>query len=346
MCRSLQPCGHVDAVALFEGHDGLLEVRLLARPAAERLELALAHQRVDRLHLHVEQLLDRFLDLRLGRGRRDLEDDLIMLGGRRRLLGDHRSDDDVVQARIVRNTHLNRASRASTAALVSTSFCRRRMSYTLMPCTGSTSMFGMLRAARPKFSSIVSPPMISAFASPSFSNCAVSALVLASLAARSASTTMPPSFALAESACRSASARIFFGKSIAGLRGVGPNERPPPRNRFPRAEPWRAPPVPFCAYIFLPVRQISARFFTACVPARRLASCQTMQRWIRSVRGSRPKMSLLSETEPASLPSSVVTLRSITRPLLAPGPQPRTPAGTCRASAGPSAGPSSRRPAP
>src|SRR5262249_25395705 len=56
---------------------------------------------------------------------------------------------------------------------------------------------------------------------------------------------------------------------------------------------------------------MSARFFTACVPARRLASCQTTQRWIRSGRGSSPKMASLSFTEPASLPSSVVTLISM-----------------------------------
>src|SRR5262249_23554167 len=40
-----------------------------------------------------------------------------------------------------------RACSASTAALVSTRRLRRRMSYTLMPATGSTSMLGMLRAA-------------------------------------------------------------------------------------------------------------------------------------------------------------------------------------------------------
>jgi len=72
--------------------------------------------------------------------------------------------------------------------------------------------------------------------------------------------------------------RTFFGKLCSWLRTTGPNERPPPRNRLTRAEPWRAPPVPFWAYIFLPVRQISARCLTLCVPARRLASCQRMQR--------------------------------------------------------------------
>ena len=89
---------------------------------------------------------------------------------------------------------------------------------------------------------------------------------------------MPPSLALADSACRSASARTFFGRPISWLRTTGPKARPPPRNCGTRAEPWRAPPVPFWAYIFLPVRQMSARFFTAWVPARRLASCQMTQR--------------------------------------------------------------------
>src|SRR5436853_596354 len=102
-------------MTLFERHDRFLDVRLHAGSAAERLELALAGQRVDRLHLHVEQLLHRLLDLRLGRLQCHLEDHL----------------------------------------------------------------------------------------------------VFASFAAMSSSTTMPPSFALAESAWRSASARTFFGSSIA-----------------------------------------------------------------------------------------------------------------------------------
>src|SRR5690606_37488909 len=100
-----------------------------------------------RLHLDVEQLLDRFLDLRFRRLARHLEDDLVMLRGHRRLFRDHRRNDDVV----IMLVHLKRASRLSTAALVSTSFSRRRMSYTLMPCAGSTSTFGMLRAASAKF---------------------------------------------------------------------------------------------------------------------------------------------------------------------------------------------------
>src|SRR5262249_6098946 len=92
--------------------------------------------------------------------------------------------------------------------------------------------------------------------------------------------------------------------------------RPPPRNCGTRAEPWRAPPVPFCAYIFLPVRQISARPLVLCVPRWRLASCQLTQRWMMSVRGSRPKIASGSWTDPASLPSRVVIFISISRALL------------------------------
>src|SRR6202012_6094923 len=75
------------------------------------------------------------------------------------------------------------------------------------------------------------------------------------------------------------------------------------------------PPVPFCAYIFLPVRQTSARFCTAWVPARRLASCHLTQRCRMSTRGSRPKIATGRLTEPAPAPSSVVTFNSISRSL-------------------------------
>src|SRR5690348_95359 len=125
--RTSESRRHVNAMALFEGDDRLLDVRLLAKPAAERLALALADQRVDALHLDVEQLLDRFLDLRLGRVARDTEQNLVALGCVGRLLGDDRRENDVVVARIG-GAHLNRASSASTAAFVSTSLVRRRMS--------------------------------------------------------------------------------------------------------------------------------------------------------------------------------------------------------------------------
>src|SRR5215831_2091188 len=185
-----------------------------------------------------------------------------------------------------------------------------------MPWTGSTSMLGMLRAAIAKFASTSAPSMISALVRPSLAKFFCKALVLRSFTVALSSTMMPPSLALADSACLRASARTFFGRSMAWLRGVGPNERPPPRNRLTRAEPWRAEPVPFCRYIFLPVRWISARFLTSWVPRWRLASCQRTQRCRMSGRGSSPKMASESSIEPDSLPSSDMIVSCMSGALL------------------------------
>src|SRR3569623_966811 len=118
---TLQSGGHVDAVPLFEGHDSALGIRLRTELAAEDFRLALADQRVDALYLDVKQLLNRFLDLRLGRLSGHLEHLLVVLRCRRRLFRDHVRDDDGVVARVL-SAHLKRASNASTAAFVSTSF--------------------------------------------------------------------------------------------------------------------------------------------------------------------------------------------------------------------------------
>ena len=106
-----------------------------------------------------------------------------------------------------------------------------------MPWTGNTSILGMLRAAWQKFAVTSAPSMISAFTSPSLAKLPCSSLVFPSFTVALSSTMMPPSLALADSTCRNASARTFFGRPISWLRGVGPNERPPPRNRLTRCEP-------------------------------------------------------------------------------------------------------------
>src|SRR5215475_12431254 len=185
-----------------------------------------------------------------------------------------------------------------------------------MPWIGSTSMFGMLRAAVAKPILSSAPSMISALVRPRPEKWPTSALVLAVSSFAASMTTRSPSFAFDDSACFSASARTFFGRSVACERTTGPKARPPPRNCGTRAEPWRAPPVPFCLYIFLPVRQISARPLALCVPAWRLLSCHCTQRAMMSWRGSRPKISYDTSTEPAALPSRVVTLSSMLRALL------------------------------
>src|ERR1700730_18142417 len=178
-------------------------------------------------------------------------------------------------------------------------------------------MCGILRAARQKLLSSSAPSMMSALVNPSLPRRVCSALVFASPRLAFSITTMSPSLAFAESACLSASARTFFGRSMAWLRTTGPNARPPPRKILTRAETCRAFPVPFWRYSFLPVRLISDRFFTLCVPAWRLASCHFTQRCRMAGRGSSPKIVSLSSTEPDGLPSRVVTFSSMSRPLAA-----------------------------
>src|SRR5436305_3916135 len=90
--------GDVDGLAVGQGHDRLLDVRARVRAALPALGLALDVHRVDAGDADVEQRLDRRLDLRLGRGARDLEHDRILLGEQGRLLGAVRGEDDVVMA--------------------------------------------------------------------------------------------------------------------------------------------------------------------------------------------------------------------------------------------------------
>src|SRR5262249_4351841 len=168
--------------------------------------------------------------------------------------------------------------------------------------------------ATAKFVSSCAPSMMSALVRPSLAKFFRSMPVLPSFTVALSSMMMPPSLALADRACLRASARTFLGRPIAWLRGVGPNERPPPRKRLTRAGPARAEPVPFCRYIFFPVRLVSLRSLTSCVPRWRLASCQRTQRCKMSARGSRPKIASGSSTEPAALPSSdtIVSSMSLT----------------------------------
>src|SRR5690606_41331015 len=89
----------LDRVALGEGHDRLLPAgRLTARPAVPVLWARATHRRrVHVLHGHGEGALHRFLDLRLVRGQRDLEDVLVLPGQRRALFRHHRATEHLVR---------------------------------------------------------------------------------------------------------------------------------------------------------------------------------------------------------------------------------------------------------
>src|SRR5690606_29206099 len=251
-------------MAVDDGHNGLLRVVPGTDAAADAIHLALADEGVHCLDLDREELLDGSLDLGLGCIDGHVENDLVVFRSHRRLFSHDGVTDDIVSGKLV---HANLASSASSAALVRTSLSRLRIETTLIPCTGSTSIFGMLRAARAKFWSTVAPSMIRAFAQASLPKVVRRAAVLASACATLSSTISEPAAALADRACLSARARTFLGRSIAWLRGVGPNARPPPRNWGALRSPWRAPPEPFCFTNFLPVRTPSERCLTSCVPA-------------------------------------------------------------------------------
>ena len=78
----LQTGAHVDRVALFERHIGLLDVLARADLAAEALHLALGDPRVHRLHLHTEQRRGGLPDLRDLAYRRCAVYHTVVTGGR------------------------------------------------------------------------------------------------------------------------------------------------------------------------------------------------------------------------------------------------------------------------
>src|SRR5688572_909043 len=86
----------LDALARGEGDDGALGVLALAHHAAlAALALALTVDRVHAEDLHLEDLLDRDLDLRLVRLRQHDERVLVCVQQAIALLGDHRGEQDV-----------------------------------------------------------------------------------------------------------------------------------------------------------------------------------------------------------------------------------------------------------
>src|SRR5665213_1119023 len=175
-----------------------------------------------------------------------------------------------------------------------------------MPATESSETCARLRAESWKLLSN-SPSTTSARPTPILPKRLARSPVLILALLASSRTTIEPALALEDSAWRKPSAFTFLGRSYSWLCATGPMALAPPTNSGAERAPWRAWPVPFCLYIFFFVRFTSARVRILCVPARRLASCQTTTRWIRSARGSRPKMSSFSSTSPADLLSRLRT---------------------------------------
>src|SRR6516165_5685262 len=183
-------CRDVDPLTLAERDDCLLIVRTPPDTTAKTFQLALDLDRVDRGNLDLEQAFDGCLDLTLCGSQRHTKNHLVVFGGVRRLLGDHRRADDVKHLLLsqrrrdardhAKPAHLRRASSCRTASRVRTSVSRRKMSKTFAPCCGITSTRGRLRVARAKFSSTTDPSIINTESQPSAASRARNTLVLAS----------------------------------------------------------------------------------------------------------------------------------------------------------------------
>src|SRR5690606_28075838 len=128
----------------------LAPVAAAADAVAEGLALAFHVDHVDRLDGDVEQLLDRDLDVGLGRVRRHFED--VLVGDflqARGLLGDARRADHVVELGFV---HASHSSIFLTASAVITTESAPTSATGSRPCTSRTSTYGRLRADRYRFS--------------------------------------------------------------------------------------------------------------------------------------------------------------------------------------------------
>src|SRR5205814_7051363 len=109
----------------------------------------------------------------------------------------------------------------------------------------------------------------SALSRPSLPNAFTASLVDGLAGAQASTTNSALSAWRLEIAARMADFRTFFGTWYSWSRIFGAIALPPPTHWLARMEPWRARPVPFCLYGFLPPPETSERFFTPTVPARR-----------------------------------------------------------------------------
>src|SRR5438876_845977 len=89
---------------------------------------------------------------------------------------------------------------------------------------------------------------------------------------------------------------------------------PPPAYCGARTEPWRARPVPFCRYGFLPPPRTAPLVLVAWLPCRAAACWATTTWWISGMLTFAPKNSAGSSTFLPPLPDGVTTLTVLTGP--------------------------------
>src|SRR5690606_35875738 len=242
---------HVDRLALGQLHVCLAPVAAAADAVAEGLALPLHVDHVDRLDGDVEQLLDRDLDVGLGRVRRHFED--VLVGDflqARGLLGDARRADHVVELGgrpglgrgDVLLGHASHSSIFLTASAVITTESAPTSATGSRPCTSRTSTYGRLRADRYRFSvasSVTISGRLPALSSFSFATMPE----VFGLSSSKPSTTVIRPWRLSSDRIAAIAARYILRLTFCSkLRGLAAKVTPPPTKIGAVRAPWRAPP--------------------------------------------------------------------------------------------------------
>src|SRR3954463_5271010 len=206
----------LDAVTVSQLDHRALGRLALTEARTGALALALTVRGVHRQHTHVEDLLDRDLDLGLVRVRVDEERVPVLIENAVALLGDHRGDDDV--ARVGDRGHAPASSllptprNSSSASLVKTTSSATSTSYVLSWPAASRCTLGSLRSET-QFSSSRLPSTTSTLVDSVALRSVVTAALVDGLspAMKLSTTCRRPSRARSERAPCRAAAFIFLG---------------------------------------------------------------------------------------------------------------------------------------
>src|SRR3989441_2508603 len=210
----------LDGVPLLQGHQSFLPIGSMSRDPALPLGLAVHADRAHRVHLHVEDRLDRALDFDLVRIAGDLEEvPVLLLAKPGALLGDHRAADDGAwltahaftrsPARAFRalpsppfcSAACTRSVRLFSPSSVSTSESQFMSSYVWSVRLSAVRTRARFRADLRAFSSIRSKIQRTLRSpSPTFSISSASAFVLGSSSVGASRIVTPPSRARADRA--------------------------------------------------------------------------------------------------------------------------------------------------
>src|SRR5690606_14601689 len=232
----------IDFLTLGQRDVSLLPIRTATTDAAKALRLALDVHHANALDLDVEQLLNRCLDLVLGRISRDLEHHLIGgVGDHRTLLGHVRPEHNLKDALLIHPSH---SSTRRTASTVIRTFSCRSSETGSRPIGSRTSTLGRLREARYRLS-LTSLQTMSTSSKPSAVSLPTSSFVLGFSTSKDSTTTRRSCRASSERIERIAPRYLFLFTFCSKLRGFAANATPPERHSGLRIDPARARPVPF-----------------------------------------------------------------------------------------------------